>query len=493
MFAAVAVAWATPAAAEWRRAESANFIVYSEAPEPRLRSQVALLEDYEGFLRLLTGVKDPPPPNKLQVYMLRGRGQLKTVHPAVGPNVAGFYTATPFGIAAFANERADGTTSGEDEILLHEIAHHFMLQHRPMAYPAWFVEGFAEYVMTAKFKKDVIEFGLPSEMRAGWLRNARWLPVEDVLFEPVPRDAQTAALYYAQSWLLAHYFLRDTARTQKLLTYFSKMRQGLEPRKAFAEGTGMTPRQLETEIDRYTRKLTYSTLNRRSAAAAPQIAVSLLPASANDLLLLRASMQVMPPANPAAFLQTVRTAAAKHGDSFASRVLAQAEAQFGDGAKADALLTGLRAASPKDAELHYLQGMRHMAAAENDKEGAGKQMALAKAAFARAHKADENHYQSLVRYAQSLSATAGFDSENTMNILLLAHQLAPQVAEIRMNAANLLVRQGHGRDAEGLLEPIAFDPHNPDLAAAAQRLLAEARGRGKAEAPGDVLKAPAQE
>ena len=79
--AAISLLWAAPAAAEWRRAESANFIVYGEASEARLREQVALLEDYEGFLRLLTGVKDPAPANKLQVYMLRGRNQLRTVRP----------------------------------------------------------------------------------------------------------------------------------------------------------------------------------------------------------------------------------------------------------------------------------------------------------------------------------------------------------------------------------------------------------------------------
>ena len=47
---------ATPALATWRKAESANFIVYSQAAEAKVREQAALLEDYHSFLRLLTGV-----------------------------------------------------------------------------------------------------------------------------------------------------------------------------------------------------------------------------------------------------------------------------------------------------------------------------------------------------------------------------------------------------------------------------------------------------
>src|SRR3712207_3311188 len=134
-----------PAWAEWRKAESANFIVYSQSSEAKVREQAALLEDYHQFLRLLTGVTEPPAPNKLKVYLVRGVAQLRQVR-NVATGVAGFYTANPAGIAAFADDRAGGWGDRED-VLFHEIAHHFMLQYRPNAYPAWFIEGFAEYVM----------------------------------------------------------------------------------------------------------------------------------------------------------------------------------------------------------------------------------------------------------------------------------------------------------------------------------------------------------
>ena len=68
-----------------------------------------------------------------------------------------------------------------------------------------------------------------------------------------------------------------------------------------------------------------------------------------------------------------------------------------------------------------------------------------------------------------------FGSENTANVLLLAHQLAPQVSEITMNAARLLISRREYDDAKALLRPLAADPHNAGLAEAARRMMEQAR------------------
>ena len=92
-------------------------------------------------------------------------------------------------------------------------------------------------------------------------------------------------------------------------------------------------------------------------------------------------------------------------------------------------------------------------------------------------------------------ATERFTSENTLNILLLANELAPQVAEVRMKAASVLLAQKKFAEAESMVLPLASDPHNARLAAAAQRLLAAARAKGAApaEAEADAGGEPAGE
>jgi hypothetical protein len=464
-----------PAWASWRRAESANFIVYSQSSEQALRNRVALLEDYNAFLRLLTGVNDPPAPNRLPVYVLRNHGALNAVRP-MPQGVAGFYAPSSSGIAAFVDDGADGIGEEGNLVLFHEIAHHFMWQYRPTAYPPWYVEGFAEYVSTASFTKSTIEFGQPSRGRAGALTFLNWLPLERVLFSPPPTKADEAALYYAESWLLVHYLLRDEARKAKLITFFNAIRGGEAPPAAFKRIFAVEPRQLQADLVRYgERQLTYSRLKRRFAAETPSMQVTVLPPSADDLMLAAAAMQIgVDDAREAALVAQVRTAAAKYDDDFARRTLAKAEALYGDGAAADRLLDSILTQSPNDAEALYLKGMRLLVAARKQRDKGGPLAKQAQTWFARSHKADDKAFPTLTRYVEASLFNAA-PTENIVEVMLLAQQLAPQVVELRMNAASMLLARGHKAEAAILVEPLASDPHNPGLATAAKKMLERAR------------------
>lgn len=58
-----------------------------------------------------------------------------------------------------------------------------------------------------------------------------------------------------------------------------------------------------------------------------------------------------------------------------------------------------------------------------------------------------------------------------MNILLLANQLAPQVSEIRIAAAHLMMSRGAYEEASAVLRPLASDAHRGATAAVAIALL----------------------
>jgi Flp pilus assembly protein TadD len=176
------------------------------------------------------------------------------------------------------------------------------------------------------------------------------------------------------------------------------------------------------------------------------------------------------------YLARIRAAASRHpNDPFARRTLAHAELLHGDRSAALRQLEALQAASPNDAELMYLRGRLHLAAAEED-AGDEAELQQAKRWFGQAHRADRNHFQTLYRFAMAQRQGSGSTSENTANVLLLAQQLAPQVVEIRMNAASLLLARNDLSGAEALLRPVMSDPHNRELAGAARRLLERARG-----------------
>ena len=152
------------ASARWIEARSPNFVVYSDGGEDSLRRSVQLLEDYDRLLRTLTGTTAPPSTSPLRVYLAGSAAKLSQVEPAPG-GVLGFYRARVGGTAAFA-ARGDRPGMGGEEVLLHEYAHHFATRYYPAYYPAWYSEGFAEYVMTARFAGDRIEAGRYNPGRA---------------------------------------------------------------------------------------------------------------------------------------------------------------------------------------------------------------------------------------------------------------------------------------------------------------------------------------
>jgi Flp pilus assembly protein TadD len=486
MVRAVAAVWllfavANPAAAEWRRAESRNFVVYSEGSEDRLRQQVVLLEDFAAVLRRLSRVADDAPGGKLRVYIVRGREELRQVA-RVGSSIGGFYSAAPTGIAAFVDASAGGDMAGPNQILFHEYAHHFMMQYYDSAFPAWFVEGFAEYMSTAAFTDRHVELGRPSRMRAGWVSaTGEWLPMQQILFQPAEGRRIDGAGFYAQSWLLTHYLLNDPARYARFTRYVQALGRHEDPRHAFEASFGFGAEEMHRRLLRYASgSIYYRRMERASIAQAPQITITRLPASAEWLLLAQAGMQTGREPSEAQLVR-IRREAARLGDPFAKRVLAEAETMHGDRAIAQRLLDELLAISPNDVELLYLRGMVHVVAArEADAEARAAEFRRARIWFSRAHLLDQDHFLTLYRYAQSFAGEPEFASENNLNVLLLAHQLAPQIAEIRMNAASLLLMRGEFEHAEALLLPLASTAHSGRLAEAARTMIERARRRDNA-------------
>ncbi|HYJ51599.1 MAG TPA: hypothetical protein VEW04_00340, partial [Allosphingosinicella sp.] len=261
-----------------------------------------------------------------------------------------------------------------------------------------------------------------------------------------------------------------------------------DPRAALQTATGMDLAAFTAELRRHIRgnQITYRQMNRPEGWTLPAVAVTTLPASANALMNFEAAMRIgIDEGKGPEYLQQIRTAAARFaGDPFAQRILAHAELLYGDPAVADRLLDGLLQASPADAELMYFKGMRYLTTAEREEatdEARAADLVLARQWFTRAHRADDNNYQTLFRFAQSLRRDREYVSENTANVMMLAHQLAPQVSTITMNAAALLMNRREYADAIALVRPLSADPHNASLAHAARQLIehAEASAEGR--------------
>ena len=467
---------AAPAAADaWRRVESPNFVVYTDFSPKEARQYVETLELFDRALRARHGLEtSQPAARKLPIYLPRSRRDLQKVRPR-RDDVVGFYASGMEDTFAVAAGR-------DDTVLQHEYVHHFMLQHFPYGYPAWLVEGYAEYFMTFEAKPGQYEVGRANPNRVHWLAHGRWLPFERVVkVRPSDlRSSENAAMFYAQSWALTHYFLSDPERQKQLGEYLGAMARGVDSLAAMEAATGGPIGGLDRKIREYLQKgLMYQRVG-VAEFAPPALTVTELPASAEDVLLLTQRVKtdngVDAPEDktdgPVLLAEARRAAAAHPGDRAAELLQARAEIKLGDLTAAEILLQKRLQADPKDVEaLQLLAAARFRAAAEAPDRARALHTEIRDIA-GRAFKLDPTNYPTLVAYVRARQGLKSYPNDNDLGVLLDAVELAPQVGAIRMNAAIALDTRRRYKDAAAILRPLAFDPHGGTDTAAARALIA---------------------
>ncbi len=104
-----------------------------------------------------------------------------------------------------------------------------MKRYAGAAYPAWFIEGFAEYYSTVDFTKDGrYEIGRPLHSRAHGLLTMPKIPAEKLLLQRPGemRNSGQVDVYYGRSWLLTHMLYNDPARKGQLGRYIEAINNG---------------------------------------------------------------------------------------------------------------------------------------------------------------------------------------------------------------------------------------------------------------------------
>jgi hypothetical protein len=456
------------AAAEWHLAETEHFRVYSKGSAQALERQAVVLEDYRAMLDALTTRKaDATVEPKLDIYLLSGIGESRPLG-TMSRGIAGFYQATSGRIAAYST--ADDSYA--QQILLHEYAHHYMLGTAGnIAYPRWYSEGFAEYFGLAQFAPTRIDVGVGNVGRGDWLAYSEWMPIDRVITGKFKRGLDVPR-FYAQSWLMTHYLLRTPGMADKLTAYLQAITAGEDDVAAFRDKI-MQPTDMQTELRRYLseRKMTMTSYT-RSPKTAAEVKVRTLPAAADPMLLLLANLEFgLSQDQRDRAVKRVREQAARFpGDPLAERTLAYAEMRYGDKAAGIALLDKLLVAEPSDPTL-----LRWRGEAEWPRDGAPDQ-AQGKAArkyLARAFKLDPGDWRTLYLYAMVEDPYVRRLDPGTLDVLLRAHQLAPQVDEIGLATAVALVRADRVTDAIKVIEPIAHSRHVGPITEAMEPMLAQ--------------------
>lgn len=487
---------ATPAQAEWLRADTESFIIYSESSEKQLRDFAANLQRFDTTLRLVFNVAAKGEESRLPIYLLPSSDDVARL--ATGTRsapVAGFYRQDREGSFAVSHRQSGSATPGTSaaqQILFHEYSHHFMKRHLRVAFPGWFIEGFAEYYSTVDFDKEGrAMIGQPAYRRAYGLLMLPKMPAERVLLEApsAMRNRGQTNVYYGRSWLLTHMLFHDPARADQINAYTNAINAGTEPRQAAIEAFGDLT-QLDKDLNRYVEgRLSYRT-TRDPVPLSTSIRIA--PVSADEDAVIPLRLERRNASSDQVRLAKVRDTLRALADKMPTNAELHYElaaAEWGldpatrDLAAMRAALDKALAAQPEHVRANVLLGQLQLSELRKKGENDPAAWKAARRPIQIANRADPNDPIPLYAYFQSFLTEGQRPSDMAIKGLERAFALTPENLNLRSAYAVSLAHLGRFEPAINLARTVAFDPHDNGRGDALLKRIETMRDRGAAAAP----------
>jgi len=460
-----------PAQAAWKEASSDNFIVYSDGSETELVNFTQRVERFDRVLRIMTGLQQPPAPVKVRIYLVDSDSVVREMDVRHRP-AAGFYSSrVSGGIAVVDREKAHNEFELDGEtVLYHEYSHHYMAQYFPAAYPIWYQEGFAEYFAPTKFNKDgVADIGKVAMARIPTLHDESWLSTQQLMtatLDDLPqRDWYQ---FYAQGWLLTHYLFSTPARHDQFQQYLRLRTQGTAHEEALQKAFNLTDAQLGAELHKYfdKGKVTIKRLTSPTLKQDPKVTLRSLSQAESECLLLNVRVEIgVSEGDAKKLLEQVRTKAQHFaGDSYAQVMLGEAEARYGDAARARDILEAQVASSPDNRAALLDLAALELQSDQADHAARLKADRRARGLAAKANRLDSNDPQALYLFYLSFAHEDKGPSQNAVDALAQAYSNLPQFQPLALAQARQDLRDGHPDRAVVELKPIAYSPHGEKYA-----------------------------
>ena len=510
LLAAIVLLFASPAnAVTWHEAETTHFKIVSAGDEKDLRKFAERLEYFHTLLRLATGVSETGRPVvKVRVYLVNSIGDVKRLYGAPGSDVAGFYSPREDGaIAVVPRTTGDGIFTGQ-LVLFHEYSHHYMLQYTPVAYPSWYVEGFAEIASTASFeRKGAITFGKAASHRQYELDEGMSYPVAKMLDGTYLKDrAKGRGWSYGDAWTLTHYLTFTDKRRGQLRAYLSAINAGKKMSEAALVFGDMG--ELQREVTSYLagRSFPYRAVPITEGSAGPISVRTLGDAEAALIdLTIEAERRLALPSkdegadskqgdekkNDAApkvdfdkrladakqaraeWIAKIEAIASRYpGETAGWLLLADARCATEEYAACTAAADHALAIAPEN-ERALVRKAEAMIGAAHDLPPVERnnRAAAAQAMLLKANAADPNDPLALLWLYKSYGAMGKRADADGLAALLTVVQLIPQEEGPRLILAQELMQRGRMRDARIILRPLAYSPHENGASRLARTLL----------------------
>lgn len=519
LFVAAAMLWSLPAAAdEWHEAETTHFRILSSGEEKDLVKFAERLEQFHTLLRLATGANDADlEVVKVKVVMVPSVSEAERLSGILNRDVAGFYLPREEGAIAVVPRVTQNAIFSGQLVLFHEYAHHFMLQYSPVAYPAWYVEGFAEITSTASFERPgAITYGKAASHRTYELFNKRY-STANMVDGSYLKEQDGRPWSYGDAWLVTHYLTFADKRKGQLRAYLDAINSGQSMKQAATAFGDLSELQREVSIYFAGRSFPYRAVP-LPANAAGAIRVRAVPADEAALIEseIELTRRLRLPAKSDDDADDDENTGKPDDGSFAARLaeakerrdqwIGQLEAKasatpgsvYGWRLLADArcgarqyqaCLTAAERAltiAPTDsrATVRRAEALMYLAA-ELPAEQRKAQVGQARTIAAKVMNAQTDDPVSRIVFYKSYAAEGRKASPVGIKALVEAVRLVPQLNGPRLTLARELANLGETDAAKMLLRPLAYAPHGGAASARARKMLAKLD-----EAPGTATSEP---
>ena len=241
----------------WFEARTAHFRIYSCGSTQAVARVAARLEQFHDGYSLLAGaqaVASPP----IVVMAFPDYASMKPFLP--------LYQGKPENLAGFFIRGSDENLialhlsgSGADSLerIFHEYAH-LLMRHNAPFWPMWLNEGMAEiYAPFEVIGPYRIRIGKPLNPHLRLLERTPLMPLHKLFAvsrnSPEYNELQHQGVFYAQSWLLAHYLMLggNPANQAGFRQLTPLLRQGQFPEQAFTNALHTSLPAMEAQLSRY--------------------------------------------------------------------------------------------------------------------------------------------------------------------------------------------------------------------------------------------------
>jgi tetratricopeptide (TPR) repeat protein len=242
----------------WFEARTAHFNVFSCGEPQQVFKVAAQFEQFcEAYAALAGASAVVAPP--IAVIAFPDHESMKPFLPLYHgqmENLAGFFTHGTdenLIVLALPGEEAD---AAQFDVIFHEYTH-FLLRRNDQIWPLWLKEGMAEIYSTFTTSGNTAYIALPIEHHLQLLEHEPLMPLAQLFAvnndSPDYNERDRQGLFYAESWLLAHYLMAgdNPVLKARFRQFTPLLLQGQTPLQAFTNALQVPLPALQKELRRY--------------------------------------------------------------------------------------------------------------------------------------------------------------------------------------------------------------------------------------------------